>query len=52
MRAAGYSDEEISEIVGVVALNMFANSFNRVAKPEIDFPSAEHAIKEIAANAY
>jgi len=40
VRAAGYSDGEIAEIVANVALNIFTNYFNHVADPEIDFPQA------------
>jgi len=38
MRAASWSDEEIGEIVAHVALNVFSNYFNHVARPELDFP--------------
>jgi len=38
IRAAGFSDGQIAEIVGHVALNSFTNFFNHVADPEIDFP--------------
>ncbi|HSN71470.1 MAG TPA: carboxymuconolactone decarboxylase family protein [Steroidobacteraceae bacterium] len=38
VRAAGYSDEEIVEIVAHTALNIFTNYFNHVADTEIDFP--------------
>lgn len=38
VRAGGFSDEEIVEIVGNVALNIFTNYFNHVAGTEIDFP--------------
>ncbi|HET7208673.1 MAG TPA: carboxymuconolactone decarboxylase family protein [Terriglobales bacterium] len=38
IRAAGYSDGEILEIVGNVALYIFANYLNLVSKTEIDFP--------------
>ena len=40
-RQAGYTDGEIAEIVANVALNLFTNYFNHVAKTEIDFPSAQ-----------
>ena len=40
-RAAGWSDEELSEIVAHVALNTFSNYFNHVARPELDFPRVE-----------
>lgn len=38
VRAAGYDDGEIAEIIGHVALNVLTNSFNNVAETEIDFP--------------
>jgi uncharacterized peroxidase-related enzyme len=41
VRQAGYSDAEIAEIVGHVALNIFSNYFNHVAQPDLDFPAVE-----------
>lgn len=41
VRAAGYSESQIAEIVAVVALNTFTNYFNHVAGTEIDFPRVE-----------
>lgn len=38
VRHAGYSDGEIAEIVGHVALTVFTNYFNHVADTEVDFP--------------
>jgi uncharacterized peroxidase-related enzyme len=38
LRAAGYRDGEIAEIVAVVAINIFTNYFNHIAGTEIDFP--------------
>ena len=46
VRAAGYSDAEVVEIVAVVAANIFTNYFNHIAGTDIDFPivrSAESA---------
>lgn len=40
LRQAGYSDGEIVEIVGHVALNLLTNYFNHVAGTEVDFPAA------------
>ena len=37
-RAAGFTDGEIAEIVGNVALNLLTNYFNHVAGTEVDFP--------------
>ena len=38
VRAAGFNDDEIIEIVAHIAINTFTNYFNRVAQTEIDFP--------------
>jgi uncharacterized peroxidase-related enzyme len=38
MHNAGYSDEEIAEIIAVVAINIFTNYFNHIAGTDIDFP--------------
>jgi uncharacterized peroxidase-related enzyme len=38
VRAAGYTDGDIAEIIGHVALNVFTNYFNRAAHTDIDFP--------------
>ncbi|MEM1190535.1 MAG: peroxidase-related enzyme [Pseudomonadota bacterium] len=43
VRAAGYSDSEIVEIVGHVALNVFTNYVNEAFQTEIDFPVVEVA---------
>lgn len=40
VRAAGFSDGEVTEIVANVALNLFTNYFNHVAGTAIDFPAA------------
>ena len=41
VRAAGYDDAQIVEIVQHVALNIWTNYLNEVARTEIDFPVAE-----------
>jgi len=41
LRAAGFNDGDVAEIVANVALNLFTNYFNHVAGTEIDFPEAE-----------
>lgn len=41
LRAAGYGDAEIIEIVQHVALNTWTNYVNEVAKTVIDFPAVE-----------
>jgi uncharacterized peroxidase-related enzyme len=38
IRAAGYSDAQLVEIIAVVAENVFTNFVNLVAHTEIDFP--------------
>ncbi|MCA8908096.1 MAG: peroxidase-related enzyme [Rhodospirillaceae bacterium] len=43
VRAAGYSDGEIVEIVAVVAENIFTNLLNLVADTDIDFPVVDVA---------
>ncbi len=41
VRAAGYTDAQVIEIVQHVALNTWTNYFNEVFKTEIDFPVVE-----------
>ncbi|WP_424989356.1 carboxymuconolactone decarboxylase family protein [Flagellimonas sp.] len=43
VKAAGYSDGEVGEIVANVALNIFTNYFNNTANTDIDFPLVEVA---------
>ncbi|MGB2714051.1 MAG: carboxymuconolactone decarboxylase family protein [Vicinamibacterales bacterium] len=43
VRAAGFSDAEIAEIIAHVALNALTNYFNRAADTEIDFPKVAAA---------
>lgn len=38
VRAAGWSDAEITDIIATVALNIFTNYFNHIAQTTIDFP--------------
>ncbi len=38
VRAAGFTDGEIAEIIAHVALNVFTNYFNNTAGVEVDFP--------------
>jgi uncharacterized peroxidase-related enzyme len=47
VRAAGYSDGEIVEIIANVALNTFTNYFNLIAGTDIDFPKTTPA-RELA----
>lgn len=44
IRDAGYSDEEIVEIVAVVCQNIFTNYFNHIAGTEVDFPKVDTAM--------
>jgi uncharacterized peroxidase-related enzyme len=38
VKAAGYTDGDIAEMVANVAVNIFTNYFNHVARTEVDFP--------------
>jgi uncharacterized peroxidase-related enzyme len=38
VRAAGFTDGEIAEIIAHVALNIFTNYFNNTSEVEVDFP--------------
>src|SRR6516225_2638463 len=44
VRQAGYSDAEIAEIVGHVALNVFTNYFNTIAQTDVDFPKTRKSV--------
>ena len=39
VKAAGYSEAELLEIIGAVALNVLTNSVNNVAQTDVDFPA-------------
>lgn len=39
LQQAGYSDQEIVEIIGLVALNLFRIYFNLAVRTEVDFPA-------------
>lgn len=41
VKAAGFTDGEVGEIVGHVALNILTNYFNNTANTHIDFPVAK-----------
>lgn len=43
VRAAGYGDAEVIEIIAQVALNIFTNYFNHIAQTDIDFPRVRAA---------
>ncbi len=49
VRAAGYSDGEIIEIIADVALNFFTNALGKASQVEIDFPVVELLPKHKAA---
>lgn len=38
LKAAGFTDEQLVEIIAAVSLNIFTNYFNHVLKTDIDFP--------------
>ena len=40
LRAAGYSDRDVVDLVGIVALNFLNNLMNNVAETEVEFPRA------------
>ena len=44
VKAAGYTDGDIAEIVANVAINIFTNYFNHVARTVVDFPRVEVGI--------
>jgi uncharacterized peroxidase-related enzyme len=50
VKAAGYTDGDVAEIVANVAINIFTNYFNHVARTDVDFPRVSVAL-EAAANA-
>jgi uncharacterized peroxidase-related enzyme len=39
IKAAGFTEGEVGEIVGHVALNILTNYFNNTARTEVDFPA-------------
>ncbi len=49
VRAAGYGDTEIAEIVANVSANIFSNYFDHLAQPEIDFPRVG-ALEHVSSN--
>lgn len=46
VRAAGYDDGEITEIIAHVALNIFTNYFNHIAQTVVDFPKVSLAVRK------
>ena len=49
VRAAGYADGELAEIVANVAINIFTNYFNHVARTDVDFPRVSVAMEPVLA---
>ena len=45
LQQVGFTDREIVEIVALVALNVFENYFNIVAKTDIDLPKVGLKLK-------
>ncbi len=43
LRALGFADGEVAEMVAVVVLNLYRSYFNLVARPEVDFPLVTRA---------
>ena len=43
VRAAGFSDGEVAEIIAHVALNVFTNYFNVATEVDIDFPKVSYS---------
>ncbi len=48
VRQAGFSDGEIVEIIGHVAVNIFTNYFNNINQTEVDFPKVAAARENAA----
>jgi uncharacterized peroxidase-related enzyme len=49
VKAAGFSDGDIAEIIANVAVNIFTNYFNHVARTDVDFPRVVMAMETTAA---
>jgi uncharacterized peroxidase-related enzyme len=41
LRDAGYTDQQILEMIAVITFNIFTNYFNHIVDTEIDFPKIE-----------
>jgi uncharacterized peroxidase-related enzyme len=48
IRRAGFTEEEVAEIIAHVALNIFTNYFNKAAEVEVDFPKVPLATEVMA----
>ncbi|HUT12301.1 MAG TPA: carboxymuconolactone decarboxylase family protein [Thermoguttaceae bacterium] len=44
VREAGYNDEEITEMIGWMALCIFGDYFSQVTQPEVDFPAVPELV--------
>jgi uncharacterized peroxidase-related enzyme len=49
VRAAGFDDGDVAEVIAHVALDLFTNYFNNVARTDVDFPKAAPLTPEPAA---
>ncbi|MEM8737172.1 MAG: carboxymuconolactone decarboxylase family protein [Planctomycetota bacterium] len=41
VKAAGYGDQQVIELIAVTLFNVFTNYLNHITDPEIDFPQVE-----------
>ncbi len=48
VRAAGYDDEQILEVVGAVAANILTNTFNNLVATPVDFPAVTLPARQAA----
>jgi hypothetical protein len=48
VREAGLDDGTVAEVVAHVALDVFTNDFNNVARTDLDFPKAPELTPEPA----
>lgn len=48
LRQAGFTDALVTEIVSNIALNIFTNYFNSVARTEVDFPLVKPGVDDPA----
>ena len=48
VKAAGFTDGEVAEVVANVALNIFTNYFNHVARTDVDFPNVGVSLQSAA----
>jgi AhpD family alkylhydroperoxidase len=47
VKASGYSDSEIAEMIANISLSIFTNYFNIITKTEVDFPIANFVGEKI-----